>query len=134
MQIFIRLLAAALLVMGLSLGSMALFTLLDPQVTAQQRRGALAALVLFSLPASAAGSWLIWRIWNQDRSQERNRLHNIFCQLLKQNAGRITVLSFALETGLSGDQAKATLDAYAEEFGATFSMDDSGAIYDQFLG
>lgn len=124
--------AGAVLVVGLSLGGMAVFTLLDPGATGQQRRGAVAALVLFSLPASAAGGCLIWWSWKQDRIRERQRLHNIFFQLLQLRDGWITVLSFSRETGLGGDQAKAYLDARAEEFGATFTVDASGVIHYHF--
>ena len=131
-HLLVRMVAAAVLVVGLSLGGMAVFTLLDPRATVQQRRGAVAALALFSLPASAAGCCLIWWSWKQDKILERQRLHNTFFQLLQQKDGYITVLSFSRETGLGGDQAKAYLDARAEEFGATFTVDASGIIHYHF--
>lgn len=109
----------------------ALPTVLDKDVTTQNKTEATDSLVggiAFGLPPLGLGSWLVWRLYQQRHKETRERLQSTFFRLIEQDNGRITVLRFAKETHLSGEQAKQFLDERAKEFNATFDTDERGGI------
>lgn len=59
---------------------------------------------------------------------QSNRLKQNFFRLLQEGDGKLTVLRFAMETGLEGDEAKRYLDERAIEFNATFEATSQGAV------
>ncbi|MFB2773480.1 hypothetical protein ACE1AT_30050 [Pelatocladus sp. BLCC-F211] len=61
-----------------------------------------------------------------------DRLQSIFYRLLEEKSGTISVLSFAKEAQISGDEAKHYLDAKAKEFNATFDVNPQGGVYYHF--
>ena len=96
------------------------------------KEGAAVALCLFGLAPSALGSWLILSGRRRSQQEEHDRLQTTFFNLLKQGNGRITALSFAMATGLTGTLAKTYLDERASEFGANFDVDDDGNMFYRF--
>ncbi len=91
----------------------------------RQQLGAITALVMVGLPATAAGGGLLLQAIQQ-RLQTEQRLREQFFHLLRKGNGELTVLKFAMETGLDGDMARAYLDERAKEFNATFHVTEEG--------
>ncbi|MCC5898280.1 MAG: hypothetical protein EA395_08950 [Phormidium sp. GEM2.Bin31] len=65
-------------------------------------------------------------------STEAERLQKVFYEVVQSNQGSITVMQFAIASGLSGEAAKTYLDQQAKQFEATFHVSDNGTIYYQF--
>lgn len=63
---------------------------------------------------------------------EAERLQQVFYEVVQANRGSVTVMQFAIASGLSGDAAKTYLDEQAKDFEATFHVSDTGTIYYQF--
>lgn len=85
-----------------------------------------------SLPMLAGGGLMFWRLHQRNQKQVRHRLDRIFYRTLKINQGRITVLEFAMESKLSGEEARKYLDIKAKEFHAHFEISDKGHINYRF--
>ncbi len=92
------------------------------------REAGLPALMIFGMPPVAMGAGLL--VWSRKGKAlgQSNRLKQTFFRLLQENEGKVTVLRFAMETGLEGDEAKAYLDERAIEFNATFEATSQGAV------
>ncbi|MGC9505416.1 hypothetical protein [Baaleninema sp.] len=69
---------------------------------------------------------------NTSPSLDSDSLQELFYQLVRTNNGSITVMRFAMETGLSGKDAQAYLDEKAKEFNAHYDIDSRGNITYQF--
>lgn len=99
------------------------------------KEGAIAALIFFGLPPTAAGGWLVWSLHKENQqaklAQEKavnDHLQAVFYQLIEAGNGQITVMRFAKETQLSGEEAKTYLDQKATEFDASFDVTPEGGI------
>ncbi|BAU10841.1 hypothetical protein LEP3755_13330 [Leptolyngbya sp. NIES-3755] len=53
-------------------------------------------------------------------------------RLVEQSSGCITLFKFAMETNLSGEDARTFLDAQAKAFGASFLVNDKGDVVYRF--
>ncbi|MBW4471088.1 MAG: ribosomal protein L7/L12 [Stenomitos rutilans HA7619-LM2] len=130
MKLITKLAAGVLLGIGVPIVLLAVAELANPKTT--DKGDITAALCLFGIPPSALGSWLVLSGRRRSAREEHDRLQSIFFKLLKQGDGRITPLSFAMETGLTGELAKAYLDERAREFSANFDVDDEGNMFHRF--
>ncbi|MEO0456289.1 MAG: hypothetical protein AAF152_06845 [Cyanobacteria bacterium P01_A01_bin.114] len=74
------------------------------------------------------GSYLFWQRWRRQRQLHRAFLHSQFYQLIKKQQGQISVLDFAMQTQISGDEAKDYLNAQAKAFYASFEPTLQGDI------
>ena len=124
--------AAILLSLSVILLASAIYAPFDSQTKPEERLDGLIACLVFGIPMTVAGGWLAWSLVQDRQHQHRDRLQAAIAKLLRQNQGRVTVLDFALETKLSGDQAKQYLDERAREFNANFDVDDEGGIAYRF--
>ncbi|MBF2080369.1 MAG: hypothetical protein IGR76_18100 [Synechococcales cyanobacterium T60_A2020_003] len=96
------------------------------------RQEAIASLVLFGLMPIAVGTGLAWER-HRCTSQERcDRLQNAFYTMVRNGRGRMSVLTFAMEAGVSGTEARAFLDARSHEFQAQFDVTEQGEIIYRF--
>jgi ribosomal protein L7/L12 len=132
MKLSSKIFAGILLGFGLPISMMGTIQALDAKAAPSDREGAVAALVLFGLPPTALGSWLIWSGMRTTRTQERDRLRQAFFRLLEENSGTLTVIRFSMETGLEGQEAKAYLDERAREFNALYNITEEGNFSYQF--
>ncbi len=98
----------------------------------KERNSTVAGCLIFGIPPTALGIWLIRSLQIQSQQEQRDRLRSAFFKLLKQGDGRLTPLRFAMETGLDGTLAKAYLDERAKEFNARFEVDEDGDLFYQF--
>ncbi|MEO8893824.1 MAG: hypothetical protein ABI417_20245 [Coleofasciculaceae cyanobacterium] len=113
-----------LLAVGIPLSLFAATNLINPQQ--KDKTGAL-VLMVFALPATAAGGWLALGA-SKGGGNKGDRLKSTFFELLMADNGRITVMQFAKATQLSKEEAKRYLDEKAKEFNATFDRDEKGSI------
>jgi hypothetical protein len=98
--------------------------------------GGLAALTLvLLLVVRLLLPWLVGAglvglgLWFWHRHQATHRaLHRQFYDQLEARDGRLSVLEFAMATGLTGAEARAFLDARAQEFWANFEPTDTGDV------
>jgi ribosomal protein L7/L12 len=130
MKFITKIMAGVLLGIGIPIALWAVTDIVNPRST--DRDDAVAALCFFGIPPSALGGWMIFGGRRRSRREEDDRLQTTFFHLLKQGNGRITALSFAMATGLTGAMAKAYLDERASEFSANFDVDDEGNMFYRF--
>ena len=69
----------------------------------------------------------IWYAWQRQRQFQR-QLYQCFYECLRANQGRISVLDFAMAAHITGPQARAFLDARAQDFFAEFEPTAQGDI------
>jgi hypothetical protein len=139
MKLIKKIAAASLLTIGLPIFILATIQSVDSSQSPEDREEALAVLCILGLPPTGLGGWLAWGLYRQERIQklalkqeERDRINSTFFRLIEAGNGRITILRFAQETKLSGEEARRFLDQKAIEFDATFETDDKGGIYYYF--
>lgn len=125
--------AGILLTIGLPITLMAVIGLLDPRE--EDKEGMMDALVIFGLPATGLGGWLIWSL-NQDqkksaqtRDQEREQL---LLELLQQQEGQITPLQFATAAKIPFAEAQTYLEQKANEMNASCQITESGGMIYSF--
>lgn len=135
MRLLQKVLAGVFLSFGLFIVVAVTVELFDPTSDAEDRSGSVAALLLFGLPPTALGAWLIWNL----RQQHERSLENLadqqeqrFLQLLQDHKGDLTVLQFATATQLSLEESKAYLDEKAQQLNASFDVLDNGAVVYRF--
>lgn len=127
--------ASLCLVIGVPILLLGTVELLNDETSQEDREGATAAIIIFGLPPTAVGSWLLFslRQHNQNQSQkldlERDQL---FLKLLQQHEGDLTVTTFALAAQISIDEAKLYLDEKAQQLDANFEPGDEGGIIYKF--
>lgn len=101
----------------------------DREATQDERDGAWGCLAM-GIPVTAWGGWIVWGLYNDRRKARLKQVQDAFYRLVRQHHGRVTVLNFAMEAELPGEEAKAFLDARSREFGVTFDvMEDGGIVY-----
>jgi membrane protease YdiL (CAAX protease family) len=119
--------AGILLGFGLTI-SLAVIANLLSDVPAKDKQDAVTALVVLGLPLTAAGAWMFWRGHQQYQQQARAQLRTTFFKSLQAHNGRISLIQFAMESGLEGKEAKTYLDERAKEFNATYDVTEKGNI------
>lgn len=130
MKLLKKVIAGFLLVFGVPFSLVAAAEILNPQTSPQDREDSLAALLVLTLPATAIGGWMAWRLYKAGDKETSDRLRDKFYQLVKEGDGKLTTMRFAMAAQLSGEQAREYLDEQAKEFDATFEpLDDGGIIY-----
>jgi hypothetical protein len=90
---------------------------------------------IFGVPTMALGGWLSLSLYLRSKREQKalqqqmsDRLQSIFYQILQENHGKVTVLSFAMQSQLPATTARAYLDEKAKEFNANFQVNEEGAI------
>ena len=117
-----------LLGFGVPVTLLATIELLNPKLDPVDREGTVAALIIFGLPPTALGGWLIWGATRKTQQEKHVRLRSAFFQLLKENNGHITPIQLAMVTGVEGDVAKVYLDDRAKEFNALYNVSETGNL------
>lgn len=121
--------AGLLLALGTLLLVSGAYAPFNHSISRQERVSEAMACLLFGLPVTGAGGWLVWSLQQQGRREAQQRLQSIFHQLLKLSHGEISVMQFALEAQLTAAVAKQYLDERAKEFNATFNVSEDGEVY-----
>ncbi|MFP4411713.1 hypothetical protein [Coleofasciculus sp.] len=123
------------LIFGISILLLGTIYIANPNASKKDKEGALGAIVLFSLPSTAIGTWLIWHL-RQQHQQQLKQLNldkeQLFLHLLQQQGGKITVTNFALSAKISIQESKEYLDQKAQQLNAGFETSDEGGIIYKF--
>lgn len=86
----------------------------------------------------------VYRGWQQDNRDRRQREEEqklratrekdkYLYSLIKSQKGQVTLLEYALESGLSAEEARAYLETRATDFGASVLVSEHGETIYQFL-
>ena len=92
---------------------------------------AFAGLTL-GLSGVGLGSLLIMSLKKQNQKQLTSHLQSTFYRLVEEQRGEISLLRFAKEAEVTGEEAKLFLDSKAQEFNATFDHSQNGGVYYHF--
>ncbi|MGB6294630.1 MAG: hypothetical protein WBF90_00425 [Rivularia sp. (in: cyanobacteria)] len=92
---------------------------------------AFAGLVL-GLSGVGLGSSLMLSLKKQHQRQLTSHLQSTFYRLIEEQRGEISLLRFAKEAEITGEEAKLFLDSKAQEFNATFDHNNNGGVYYHF--
>ncbi|MEO0686526.1 MAG: hypothetical protein AAFY76_16175, partial [Cyanobacteria bacterium J06649_11] len=93
------------------------------KATQEQKRemaGKLNAALALGLSGVGFGSLMILSLKKQNQKQLTSHLQYTFYRLVEENKGQISLLRFAKEAEITGQEAKLFLDSKAQEFNATF--------------
>jgi hypothetical protein len=91
--------------------------------------------LIFGVPTLILGGWLSLNLYRKSRQENKalnqqmsDRLQSVFYQILQENNGRVTLLSFAMQSQLPAIAAKDYLDERAKEFNANFKVSEEGSV------
>jgi hypothetical protein len=91
--------------------------------------------IMFGVPTAILGVWLALGLYKQNRQEKKainqqtnEHLRLQFYQMLQENQGKITLLSFAMQSQLPATEARKYLDEKAKEFNANFQVTEEGAV------
>ncbi|MBS9393986.1 MAG: hypothetical protein HEQ29_12825 [Dolichospermum sp. LBC05a] len=133
MKILKKIFAGSFLVIGLAILLLGTIDLIDSNKSKDDKEGALAAIVVFGIPSTAIGTWIIWGLrqqYQQKLKQLQLEREQLFLRLLQQEEGRVTITKFALAAQISIEEAKQYLDEKAKQLNANFEpSDNEGIIY-----
>ncbi|BAY20194.1 hypothetical protein NIES21_60640 (plasmid) [Anabaenopsis circularis NIES-21] len=139
MRLIKKLLALCFLGFGVPFSMLVFLEIMNPKAAPKDKEGAVAALIIFTIPSTIIGSWLSWSLIQQSRQEQallvaskQQRLQSLFLELIEQNAGRITVLQLAKNADISTQSAKKYLDEKALELSADFEVNENGNISYRF--
>jgi len=139
MKLVKKFLALFFLVFGIPLSAGMFWEIISPKTTPEDKKGAVAALVVFTIPSTMIGSWLSWSVIQESKKQktlllqaEQKHLQSVFLELVESNSGTITVLQMAKNADISTQKAKEYLDEKAKELNASFEVGESGNILYRF--
>lgn len=106
----------------------------DPNATYPDDNTVIGGLI-FGVPTLILGGWLAFGLYRESQQEKKminqqvsDRLQSIFYRMLTEHNGRVTVLSFAMQSQLPAVVAREYLDEKAQEFHANFKVSDDGAI------
>ncbi|MBD2691916.1 hypothetical protein [Anabaena catenula] len=91
--------------------------------------------IIFGVPTAILGVWLALGLYKQNQQEKKainqqtnEHLRLQFYQMLQENQGKITLLSFAMQSQLPATEARKYLDEKAKEFNANFQVTEEGAV------
>jgi hypothetical protein len=91
--------------------------------------------LVFGVPTTVLGIWLALGLYRQGQQEKKvlkqqasDELQATFYRLLQENNGRVTLLSFAMQSQLPPATARKYLDEQAKLFNANFKVTEEGGI------
>lgn len=138
-------LGSIILLPGVCILPISIIGIIDPSLVSdnsspdEDRGPWIALLFLFAIPTITFGCLPIWDVVRQNKREkreqkekERQRLRQIFFDLVQQQDGIITLFQFAIAAQSSGKLAQKYLDEFAQEYNATYQVDEEGNIFYRF--
>ncbi|MDZ7957542.1 MAG: hypothetical protein RMY34_06495 [Aulosira sp. DedQUE10] len=139
MKLIKKFLAVCFLLFGIPFSAAMMMEILNPKTSEKDRKDAVAALTILTIPSTMIGGWLSWSLVQQKRKEqalivesEQQRLQSVFLELVESNVGRITVLQLAKNAEISIHTSKEYLDEKAQELNASFEVDEEGNVLYKF--
>lgn len=123
-----KILAGISLSIGFLFLTVAISIFLQKNPSEEDKSGAWGCLII-GLPPTALGGWLILdarRLKKQSRQNSSLKLEAIFLEHLKENRGNVTVISFAMASKLSLEEAKQYLEVKSAQLNSTFHINEDG--------
>ncbi|MCG6133712.1 MAG: hypothetical protein MET45_03470 [Nostoc sp. LLA-1] len=91
--------------------------------------------IIFGVPTILLGGWMSLGLYRQSKNEKKvlqqqlsDRLQTTFYNMLQENKGRVTVLTFAMHSQLPAADAREYLDLKAKEFNANFQVSEEGGV------
>lgn len=88
--------------------------------------------LLFGVPTTVAGGWLIYDLSQKHRQQKAAYIRSKFYSLIKEKQGIVGVLDLAMEAQISGEQARFYLEQFSQEFAADFEITEENKVIYRF--
>lgn len=135
MRLIQKILAGVLFTIGVPIILIGVTELLNPNASPEDKKGATAALVIFGLPPTALGGFVIWNLRRSHTTtlQELElQKEQLFLQILQENQGRVTPLSLAAALDMPIADAKVYLETKAQQLDATFDVTEEGGVNYRF--
>ncbi len=124
-----------LLLWGIPVSIWATVDTLNPNLSAEDKEGALPALILLGLPPIAISGLLIHSLRQQHQASERKsdrEIEQLFIAEIQANGGVVSPIIFATKTELSIEDAKTYLDEKAVQLNGLYEVTESGGITYRF--
>ena len=135
MKLVKKIVAGLLLLWGLPLSIWATVEAFNPNIPAEDKEGAIPALIFFGLPPIAISGLLIHSLRQQHRAIEAKsdrEIELLFLSEIQANDGVVNPIVFATKTDLSLDKAKAYLDEKAVQLNGLYEATETGGIIYRF--
>lgn len=135
MKLLKKIVAGLLLLWGIPISIYAVVETFNPNVSQEDKEGAIAALIIFGLPPVAIGGLLLHSLQQQSKhetTKSERELEKIFLTELQENAGIINPIVFATKTSLSLDETKAYLDEKATQLNGLYEATETGGVVYRF--
>lgn len=129
---FQRFVAVSFLIMGLPISIYAAFETQNQNIIQEDRDDAMAALIIFGLPLTGAGGWMLWSLNSRVRKEkfDSDWVHQSFYQVIDETKGEVSILRFAQASQLSGKDAQKYLETKVKEFnGDVWRSPEGETIY-----
>lgn len=91
--------------------------------------------IIFGVPSVLLGGWLALGFYRQGQQERKaikeqasDQMRSTFYRMIQENNGRITLLSFAMQSQLPPVAARQYLDEQAKLFNANFKVSEEGGI------
>jgi hypothetical protein len=105
MRLISKIVAGTLLTIGVPVLVLTSLEITNVKTPPSDREDSIVAMVILGWVPTAIGGAMVWSARRRDRQQERDRLRNIFYELLKEGNGEVTTMQFAMASGLNGKEA-----------------------------
>ena len=94
------------------------------------RRSKIWGGLLFGIPNTVTGLWLINNLAEQNRLRKEEYIRFHFFNLIKNKQGKVSILDLAMAAHITGKEAENYLEQYAREFNGNFKITpDNNVIY-----
>lgn len=91
--------------------------------------------LIYGVPSVLMGGWLALGLYRQGQQERKaikeqasDQMRSTFYRMIQENNGRITLLSFAMQSQLPPVAARQYLDEQAKLFNANFKVSEEGGI------
>ncbi|OKH17886.1 serine/threonine-protein kinase [[Limnothrix rosea] IAM M-220] len=131
---FQRFVGISFLIMGLPISIYATFEMNNMSVPQEERENAMAALIIFGLPFTASGGWMLYSLHRRVRKEkfDSDWLRQNFYHAIEANQGEISILKFAQTSKLSGKESQRYLEARVKEFNGDVQRSPDGETIYRF--
>ncbi len=131
---FQRVVGGFFVIVGLPISIYATVEMNNMAVPQEEREDAMAALIIFGIPFTASGGWMLYSLHRRVRKEkfDSDWLRQHFYRTLEANQGEVSILKFAQASKLSGKESQRYLEARVKEFNGDIQQTPSGETVYRF--
>lgn len=119
--------SGTLLALSLPVLLIAIVQIVNPETTSKDREGAAYALIFLG-GISGFSAYAFNSSIKVQNKKHQDKLMAFFFELIKQDMGRVSPLSFSMKTGVNGEEARKFLDTRSSEFGGRYDVTENGDV------